>query len=98
MKPSTNKNKSSEAGSSSNALPTKKNAFQKHKEEVELRKKKETEEAAKVYAEFLASFEEEPSNSAPNQGSSSASAFTPKSFIRGKPIVPSCKWPRTVEG
>ncbi|KAI0236290.1 hypothetical protein L0F63_003734 [Massospora cicadina] len=51
--------------------------------------KKETEEAARVYAEFLASFEDEPSNSAPHQGASTASAFTTKPFVRGKSFVPS---------
>ncbi|KAF9950461.1 U2 snRNP-associated SURP domain-containing protein [Mortierella alpina] len=33
------------------------NPFQKHKEEAELKRKKESEEAAKAYAEFVASFE-----------------------------------------
>ncbi|CAO3635251.1 unnamed protein product [Mucor hiemalis] len=36
----------------------KKTAYQKHKEEVDLKKKQELIEAAKVYAEFVASFEE----------------------------------------
>jgi len=35
----------------------KKTPFQRHKEELEQKKKKESEEAAKVYAEFVASFE-----------------------------------------
>ncbi|KAF9573526.1 U2 snRNP-associated SURP domain-containing protein [Mortierella alpina] len=33
------------------------NPFQKHKEEAELKRRKESEEAAKAYAEFVASFE-----------------------------------------
>ncbi|KAI8138308.1 hypothetical protein BJV82DRAFT_299808 [Fennellomyces sp. T-0311] len=36
----------------------KKTPYQRHKEENEMKKKKETEEAAKVYAEFVASFED----------------------------------------
>ncbi|KAI8991388.1 hypothetical protein BDF20DRAFT_812241 [Mycotypha africana] len=36
----------------------KKSAFQKHKEELEQKKQQENAEAAKVYAEFVASFEE----------------------------------------
>ncbi|RUS15187.1 hypothetical protein BC937DRAFT_92780 [Endogone sp. FLAS-F59071] len=52
----------------------KKTPFQKHKEEVEQKKKKESEEAAKVYAEFVASFENE-------NGSG-------KAFVRGETIVP----------
>ncbi|KAI9008956.1 hypothetical protein CLU79DRAFT_775369 [Phycomyces nitens] len=36
----------------------KKTPFQKRKEEAEMKKKQETEEAAKVYADFVASFEE----------------------------------------
>ncbi|KAI8985127.1 hypothetical protein BDB01DRAFT_789003 [Pilobolus umbonatus] len=36
----------------------KKTAYQRHKEEADLKKKQESEEAAKVYAEFVASFEE----------------------------------------
>ncbi|KAI7860901.1 hypothetical protein BDC45DRAFT_493073 [Circinella umbellata] len=36
----------------------KKTPFQRHREENELKKKKETEEAAKVYADFVASFED----------------------------------------
>ncbi|KAG9289214.1 hypothetical protein G9A89_022524 [Geosiphon pyriformis] len=52
----------------------KKTPFQKHKEELELKKKQESEEAAKVYAEFVASFEKE-------EGSG-------KAFIKGETIVP----------
>ncbi|KAJ8662758.1 hypothetical protein O0I10_001722 [Lichtheimia ornata] len=36
----------------------KKTPFQRHKEEIELKKKRESEEAAKVYEEFVASFED----------------------------------------
>ncbi|CAG8449278.1 10371_t:CDS:10 [Ambispora leptoticha] len=52
----------------------KKTPFQKHKEELELKKKQESEEAAKVYAEFVASFEKE-------EGSG-------KTFVKGETIVP----------
>ncbi|CAG8636716.1 8549_t:CDS:2, partial [Ambispora gerdemannii] len=52
----------------------KKTPFQKHKEELELKKKQESEEAAKVYAEFVASFEKE-------EGSG-------KAFVKGETIVP----------
>ncbi|CAG8533918.1 5307_t:CDS:10 [Acaulospora colombiana] len=52
----------------------KKTPFQKHKEELELKKKQESEEAAKVYAEFVASFEKE-------EG-------TGKAFVKGETIVP----------
>ncbi|KAM3579211.1 hypothetical protein VKS41_008432 [Umbelopsis sp. WA50703] len=37
----------------------KKTPFQRHKEELEQKKKKESEEAAKVYADFVASFDNE---------------------------------------
>ncbi|CAG8617970.1 2093_t:CDS:10 [Rhizophagus irregularis] len=52
----------------------KKTPFQKHKEELELKKKQESEEAAKVYAEFVASFEKE-------EGAG-------KTFVKGETIVP----------
>ncbi|KAK9680114.1 hypothetical protein K7432_016040, partial [Basidiobolus ranarum] len=52
----------------------KKTAFQRHREELELKKKKETEDAAKVYAEFVASFEEEPD--------------VPKTFVKGGTLAP----------
>ncbi|RHZ47319.1 hypothetical protein Glove_585g12 [Diversispora epigaea] len=52
----------------------KKTPFQKHKEELELKKKQESEEAAKVYAEFVASFEKE-------DGAG-------KTFVKGETIVP----------
>ncbi|KAI8381439.1 uncharacterized protein BYT42DRAFT_566518 [Radiomyces spectabilis] len=39
---------------------SRKTPFQKHKEELELKKKRESEEAAKVYEEFVASFEDAP--------------------------------------
>ncbi|ORX92772.1 hypothetical protein K493DRAFT_263093 [Basidiobolus meristosporus CBS 931.73] len=52
----------------------KKTAFQKHREELEMKKKKETEDAAKVYAEFVASFEEEPD--------------MPKAFVKGGTLTP----------
>ncbi|CAG8587192.1 15009_t:CDS:10 [Acaulospora morrowiae] len=55
----------------------KKTPFQKHKEELELKKKQESEEAAKVYAEFVASFEKE-------EG-------TGKTFVKGETIVPKRK-------
>ncbi|KAJ3093012.1 U2 snRNP-associated SURP domain-containing protein [Quaeritorhiza haematococci] len=53
----------------------KKTIFQKKQEEAELKKKKETEEAAKVYAEFVASFEQE--------------SATEKAWVKGGTVVPS---------
>ncbi|KAF9178487.1 hypothetical protein BGZ51_008148 [Haplosporangium sp. Z 767] len=47
------------------------NPFQKHKEEVELKRRKESEEAAKAYADFVASFEVDESK-------------TEKKFVKGK--------------
>nr|CAG8581504.1 4716_t:CDS:10 [Entrophospora candida] len=52
----------------------KKTPFQRHKEELELKKKQESEEAAKVYAEFVASFENDESAG--------------KAFVKGETIVP----------
>ncbi|CAJ0913081.1 16373_t:CDS:2, partial [Entrophospora sp. SA101] len=52
----------------------KKTPFQRHKEELELKKKQESEEAAKVYAEFVASFEKDDSAG--------------KAFVKGETIVP----------
>ncbi|KAL1915581.1 uncharacterized protein VTP21DRAFT_6705 [Calcarisporiella thermophila] len=51
----------------------KKSAFQRYKEEQEARKKKEEEDAAKVYEEFVASFEKDEE---------------PKTFVRGNTIIP----------
>ncbi|KAG0309539.1 U2 snRNP-associated SURP domain-containing protein [Dissophora globulifera] len=48
------------------------NPFQKHKEEAEMKRRKESEEAAKAYAEFVASFEVEESNK------------KDKKFVKGK--------------
>ncbi|KAI8336973.1 hypothetical protein BC941DRAFT_426267 [Chlamydoabsidia padenii] len=50
-KPTMNRNQGFSIGAA------KKSNFQRHKEETELKKKKETEEAAKVYEDFVASFE-----------------------------------------
>ncbi|KAI8093106.1 U2-associated SR140 protein [Halteromyces radiatus] len=47
-------------------MVNKKTPFQRHKEETELKKKKENEEAAKIYEDFVASFE----NSTYDQGTS----------------------------
>ncbi|KAG0169240.1 U2 snRNP-associated SURP domain-containing protein [Apophysomyces sp. BC1015] len=55
----------------------KKTPFQKHKEETELKKKKETEEAAKVYEEFVASFADPPNY-----------ALGTKSFVKSQTMVP----------
>ncbi|KND00391.1 uncharacterized protein SPPG_04714 [Spizellomyces punctatus DAOM BR117] len=52
----------------------KKTPFQRQKEEAELKKKKEDEEAAKVYAEFVAAFEDD--------------ASKPKGWVKGGTIVP----------
>ncbi|KAJ3210618.1 U2 snRNP-associated SURP domain-containing protein [Dinochytrium kinnereticum] len=57
----------------------KKNAFQKQKEAEEAKKKREEDDAAKVYAEFVASFEEEK----PVVG-----RFAPKTWVKGGTINP----------
>jgi len=50
----------------------KKTPFQKHKEDLELKKQKDDEETAKVYAEFVASFEND---------------TTPKTWVKGKTVL-----------
>ncbi|KAF9429928.1 U2 snRNP-associated SURP domain-containing protein [Podila epigama] len=47
------------------------NPFQKHKEEAEMKRRKESEEAAKAYEEFVASFDVDPRK-------------TEKTFVKGK--------------
>lgn len=51
----------------------KKTPFQKHKEDLELKKQKDEEETAKVFAEFVASFEEE--------------TKVPKTWVKGKTVL-----------
>lgn len=55
----------------------KKTPFQKHKEDLELKKQKDEEETAKVFAEFVASFEEE--------------TKVPKTWVKGKTVLNSNK-------
>jgi len=54
----------------------KKTPFQKHLEQIEAKKKKEEDETAAVYADFLASFEDKPESGG-------------KTFVRGETILPS---------
>ncbi|KAH8551881.1 U2-associated SR140 protein [Umbelopsis sp. PMI_123] len=80
----------------------KKTPFQRHKEELEQKKKKESEEAAKVYAEFVASFENDrssgigpsfvKSSSSISQDSSSSpskiSKYKPMPFVKSGQTLP----------
>ncbi|KAI9094909.1 hypothetical protein DFS34DRAFT_651700 [Phlyctochytrium arcticum] len=58
----------------------KKTPFQRQKEEAELKKKKEDEEAARVYAEFVADFEQD--------------ANPPKGWVKGGTMMPSAAFSR----
>ncbi|KXS17733.1 hypothetical protein M427DRAFT_54330 [Gonapodya prolifera JEL478] len=75
------------------------NKFQKHKEEEAAKKKKEAEDAAKVYADFIASFEsdETPANHTPGSVPSAAPIHraATRSWVRGGTVQQGD--PKTVE-
>ncbi|KAF9207810.1 U2 snRNP-associated SURP domain-containing protein [Haplosporangium sp. Z 27] len=59
------------------------NPFQKHKEEAELKRRKESEEAAKAYQEFVASFEVDESSKKERKFVKGKSTFVPTASIFG---------------
>ncbi|XP_038711541.1 protein RRC1-like isoform X2 [Tripterygium wilfordii] len=70
---------------SSFSITRKKTPFQKHREEEEAKKKRAEDETARLYAEFLESF----------QGDSTPGS---KTFVRGGTINPNDKWKSDSEG
>ncbi|KAF8933829.1 U2 snRNP-associated SURP domain-containing protein [Dissophora ornata] len=60
------------------------NPFQKHKEEAEMKRRKESEEAARAYAEFVASFEVDESSKKERKFVKGKSTFVPTSSVFGE--------------
>ncbi|KAI1319858.1 U2 snRNP-associated SURP domain-containing protein [Mortierella claussenii] len=60
------------------------NPFQKHKEEAELKRRKESEEAAKAYEEFVASFEVDASSKKERKFVKGKSTFVPTASVFGE--------------
>ncbi|KAF9110426.1 U2 snRNP-associated SURP domain-containing protein [Mortierella sp. AM989] len=60
------------------------NPFQKHKEEAELKRRKESEEAAKAYEEFVASFEVDESSKKEKKFIKGKSTFVPTTSVFGE--------------
>ncbi|KAG0356558.1 hypothetical protein BC939DRAFT_460171 [Gamsiella multidivaricata] len=60
------------------------NPFQKHKEEAEMKRRKESEEAAKAYAEFVASFEVDESSKKEKKFVKGKSTFIPTTSVFGE--------------
>ncbi|KAF9165789.1 U2 snRNP-associated SURP domain-containing protein [Mortierella sp. AD011] len=60
------------------------NPFQKHKEEAEMKRRKESEEAAKAYEEFVASFEVDESSKKEKKFIKGKSTFVPTTSVFGE--------------
>ncbi|KAF9354887.1 U2 snRNP-associated SURP domain-containing protein [Mortierella sp. AD094] len=60
------------------------NPFQKHKEEAEMKRRKESEEAAKAYEEFVASFEVDESSKKERKFIKGKSTFVPTTSVFGE--------------
>ncbi|KAF9350385.1 U2 snRNP-associated SURP domain-containing protein [Mortierella sp. NVP85] len=60
------------------------NPFQKHKEEAEMKRRKESEEAAKAYADFVASFEVDESEKKTKKFVKGKSTFVPTASVFGE--------------